>query len=217
MIKGAIFDADGTLIDSMPMWMTFASGTVRSAGIEPEERLDYKIRYFNLAQTFKYLSERYPALGTPEDVEKLCMARTENYYRNEVKLKPGVYELLKVLHSNGVKMHIATATFRSLIVPALENLGVYDMFDGIITCAEVGAGKDKPDVFLAAEKNLGVAKDSIWVFEDAMHAMTTARACGYKVCGVYDITEADHVNEIRELCDIYVNSFAELDTSLLFK
>ncbi len=217
MIKGAVFDADGTLIDSMPMWMNFASGTVRSAGIEPEERLDYKIRYFNLHQTFEYLSKQYPALGTPEDVEKLCMERTANFYRNEVKLKPGVAELLATLHASGVKMHIATATFRSLIVPALENLGVYSMFDGIITCAEVGAGKDKPDVFLAAEKNLGVDRDDIWVFEDAMHAMTTAKNCGYKVCGVYDATEADHVEEIKAICDIYVDSFEELDTSLLFK
>lgn len=216
MIRGAIFDADGTLIDSMPMWMNFASGTVRSAGIEPEKGLDYKIRYFSLSQTFAFLSERYPALGTPKDVEALCMERTEYYYRNEVKLKSGVYELLCELHSRGVKMYIATATFRSLIVPALENLGVYDMFEGIVTCAEVGAGKDKPDVFSVAEKKLGVDRDGIWVFEDAMHAMTTAKKCGYKVCGVYDGTEDDHVSEIKALCDIYVNSFSELDKSLLF-
>lgn len=216
MIRGAIFDADGTLIDSMPMWMTFASGLVRSAGIEPEDGLDFKVRYFNLSQTFKFLSGQYPELGTPENVEKLCMERTEYYYRNEVRLKPGVRELLRELHSRGVKMYIATATFRSLIAPALENLGVYDMFEGIVTCAEVGAGKDKPDVFSAAEKKLGVDRDGIWVFEDAMHAMTTAKGMGYRVCGVYDSTEDDHVSEIKALCDIYVNSFSELDKSLLF-
>lgn len=217
MIKGAIFDADGTLIDSMPMWIHFASGIVSAAGVEPEPGLDYRIRYFGLSQTFDYLSEKYPALGSPKEVEALCMKITDNYYRNEVVLKPGVAELLDKLYSRGVKMYIATATYRSLIIPALERLGIYDMFEGIVTCHEVGAGKEKPDVFLMAQKTLGVDTENLWVFEDAMHAMTTAKGCGYKVCGVYDDTEKDHVSEIRELCDIYVESFTDLDTSLLFQ
>lgn len=213
MIKGAIFDVDGTLIDSMPMWIHFSSDTVASFGLEPEEGLDLKVRYFSLRETAEYISRTYPRIGTADQVEAVCMERTEDFYKNKVDLKRGVRPLLDRLSLLGVKMYIATATYRPLVEAALSRLGVLDMFEGAVTCAEVGFGKDRPDVFYAAADKLGAAPEDIWVFEDAMHAMITAKSSGFKVCGVYDDTEADHVNEIKELCDIYTDSFEQLDIS----
>lgn len=214
-MKGAIFDVDGTLIDSMTMWMNFGSDFVRSFGIDAGRELDCEIRYFSLRGTAEYLAQKYPVMGSADDIEKMCRERTERFYRDEVMLKPGARRVLTELHSGGVKLYIATATYRELIESALHRLEIWDMFSGALTCSEVGSGKDKPDIFLAAQKALGTETGETWVFEDAMHAMKTAKNCGFRVCGVYDDTEADHTKEIGEICDIYVKSFDELDISRL--
>lgn len=214
-MRGAIFDVDGTLIDSMSMWMHFGSDFVRSFGIDAGRELDWKIRYFSLRETAQYLSATYPVLGSADDIEEMCRRKTVKFYYEEVNLKPGARELLDALCDSGVKLYIATATYRQLIEGALRRLEIWDKFSGALTCAEVGSGKDKPDIFLAARAALGTETDETWVFEDAMHAMKTAKSCGFKVCGVYDDSEADHKKEISEICDVYVNSFEELDISRL--
>ena len=107
-------------------------------------------------------------------------------------------------------MYVATATYSSLIRPALERVGVLSFFEGIVTCSDVGHGKDRPDVFLAALKALDSDLQGAWVFEDALHAIKTAKAAGFSVCGVFDLTEAHNKDLIRELCDVYTEGFEAL-------
>lgn len=206
MIKGAIFDVDGTLLDSMTMWRTFCSTFVRSFGKEPEDDLDEKVRYFTLRQTSEYLSERYGIL-TPDEVGELADIRTREFYTEKTEPKEGAVEFVRMLKASGVKMYLASATYKNLLEAALKRVGILDCFEGIITCPEVGAGKDKPDIFLEALKRLGTDLSETWVFEDALHAVKTAKACGFKVFGMYDVTEADHRAELEALCDIYTDSY----------
>ena len=166
-MNGAIFDVDGTLIDSMDMWMHFGSSFVRSYGIEADDGLDLEIRYYSLRTLAERFSRDYPVMGSADDIEAQCRRRTEDFYFNKVQIKPGVRGLLEELRSRGVKMYLATATYRVLVEKALRRLGIWDMFEGILTCSDVGAGKDKPDIFKAALAALGTDVGDTWVSRTA--------------------------------------------------
>ena len=208
MIKGAIFDVDGTLLDSMGMWRTFVSELIRKYGGDPEDGVDEKVRYYSLRQTATFLAENYIGC-TPDEGEKICLSETMDFYANRARLKPGAAEFLTSLNNAGVKMYIATATYRPLIKAALEREGVWSMFSGMITCSEAGAGKTKPDIFLKALEQLGTSVSETWVFEDAYHAVKTAKSIGFKVHCVYDPTEEDHISLLREISDIYSRDFTD--------
>lgn len=214
MIKYAVFDVDGTLIDSMDMWIHFGENYLRSKGIIVGHELDEYIQYFSMREVSEYFSEKY-GLGDASDIEKEFKEVTERFYFKEVQLKSGVLTLLKELYDNGVRMYIATATYSSLVVPALERLGIYKYFEGIVTCSDVGHGKDRPDVFLAALDAIEGKVSEAWVFEDAMHGITTAKAAGFKVCGVYDPTEEENRQALEEICDIYTDDLGKLGFEII--
>ena len=206
MIKGAIFDVDGTLLDSMQMWIHFGEFYLRSKGIEAGPDFDEKIKYFSLREVAEEIADNYPLGMTADEVEEDCERVTQRFYFEEVTLKKGVLELLEMLSKTGVKMYIATATYESLIRPALERLGIMKYFEGIVTCSDVGCGKDKRDVFIYALNKLGTPLADTWVFEDALHAVKTASAYGFKVFGVYDLTEDENKEIIKSICHIYRES-----------
>ena len=72
-------------------------------------------------------------------------------------------------------------------------------FEGIVTCSDVGCGKDKPDIFIYALNKIGTHIEDTWVFEDALHAVKTASAYGFKVFGVYDLTEDENKEKIKSI------------------
>jgi len=214
MIKSAIFDVDGTLLDSMQMWIHYGHDLLASKGIKPPEDIDEIIQYFSLRETAEYMSERFD-IGSADSLEEDARRMTEDFYFNRVQPKPGVAALLEALSIKGVRMYIATATYRSLICPALERVGILKYFDGVITCPEVGHGKDRPDVFLAALKAMDADLEGAWVFEDAMHAVKTAKSAGFSVCVIYDKTEDENKEELKKLCDVYCESFEEFSVDEL--
>lgn len=211
MMQGAIFDVDGTLLDSMQMWIHFGEYYLGLKGIKAGPDFDEHIKYFSLREVAEEIAENYPISLTADEVEADCERVTKEFYFEKVCLKSGVKKLLEILYNSGVKMYIATATYSSLIIPALERLGVMKYFEGIVTCSDVGHGKDHPDVFVKALESLGTPLSDTWVFEDALHAIKTSKKYGFKVCGVYDITEDENKDSIRELCDIYTYDLELLD------
>jgi HAD superfamily hydrolase (TIGR01509 family) len=130
-------------------------------------------------------------------------------YRCEIPLKAGVKEYLTYLKSKGVKMCVVTASERSYVQPCLERLGVFELFDFMLTCSEVGKDKNTPDIYDIARKKLDPflkIADTV-VFEDALNAITSAKNGGYPVCAVYDDSMSECVDEIKSICDEYIVSF----------
>jgi HAD superfamily hydrolase (TIGR01509 family) len=212
-IDGAIFDLDGTLLDSMFIWDILGEQYLLSRGIEPHENLKVKFKSMSLIQAACYYQTEYGLADSTDVIIAGVNDMIQHFYREEVLPKKGVPAFLGELKERQVKMCVATATDRYLAEAALAHTGLLSYFGEIFTCSFVGHGKDEPDIYHAAHHYLQTPKSSTWIFEDALHAVSTAKRAGYPVVGVFD-SSAGHDDEIRALADLYIRSFNEMEEFL---
>ena len=206
MIKGAIFDLDGTLVDSMFIWDTFGEDYLRTLGKEPKENLTETFKTFTLEQAAEYYREHYGVTLSVEEIVDGVNDMVAEIYRTKVTLKDGVRAFLEGLRAQDVKMCVATVTDRAIVEDVLNRLGIRDFFVEILTCAEVGCNKETPHIYRAALEVLGTKKDETIVFEDALHALITAKKDGFKVAAVYDKHELRQT-EMKANGDYYITDY----------
>ena len=211
MIQGAIFDLDGTLLDSMPAWNTLGSDFLRSIGIVPQGGLNETLRSLSLLQGARYLRAIYGVPLSEEEIIASVTGRIRRAYEQELLPKRGVEELLKCLAGHGVRMCVATATQRPLAEAALKRCGLARFFSTVLTCPELGTSKDEPHIYRAALAHLGTDRQTTLVFEDALHALKTAAEDGFPTVAVYDASEpmqADMRRIARAVLDDYASAEA---------
>lgn len=209
MIRGAIFDVDGTLLDSMNLWNSVGSEYLRSIGYEPEENLDETFKTLSLYQAAGYYQSHYGVTLSAEEIMEGVNRIVEHGYFHKVTLKPGVAELLRQLQEKNVKMCVATATDLYLVEAALERCGVRGFFSRIFTCTDVGHGKDEPVIYREALRHLQTEKENTLIFEDSYYAAKTAKKDGFKVVGIYDVYEQNR-KQLESLCDFYLTDIRDL-------
>lgn len=208
MIEGAVFDLDGTLLDSMEIWETVGEDYVRSLGCEPREGLGEKLRNLSMYQAACFCRDEYHlSLAAEEIMDGVCRM-VDDFYFYRVRAKEGVGAFLKELSGKGVKMCVATATERRQAEAALKRCGLARYFSFLFTCTEVGHGKDEPAIYREAARRLGTEKARTAVFEDAWHALQTAKEDGFFTVGVYDSFEREQ-EKIRRSADVYLSGFAD--------
>jgi HAD superfamily hydrolase (TIGR01509 family) len=193
----------------MAMWETFGAEYLRSRGMVPREHLNKILKPMSMPQAAAYLKREYSIENTADEIIDQLNAKIENQYKFSVQLKPHVLLFLQKLRQAGVKMCVATATDRYLVEMALERLDVIRFFEFILTCTEIGSGKDKPDIFKEACRKLGTDKSKTIVFEDSIHAIVTAKAAGFRVIGVHDASAHADADNIRLIADAYISDFSQ--------
>lgn len=209
MIRGMIFDFDGTLMDSMSVWESAGAIYLRSLGKEAHKELPQILKPLSLFESACYIKEQY---GIPLTAEKIMdgINRTvEEFYFSTAQPKPGVPQWLEELSARNIGMCIATATDRYLVEAALKRCGMRRYFSDILTCTEVGSGKDKPAVFIRAMERLGTPLHNTAVAEDSFHALCTAKAAGFMTVAVYDQYEPRQT-QLRDTADVYLTDCREL-------
>ena len=206
MVKGAIFDLDGTLIDSMFIWDTFGEDYLKSFGIEEKENLAEVFKTFTLEQAAEYYRNHYNIKLSVKEIVEGINDMVAEIYRTKVVLKPGISDFLKRLQTAGVKMCVATVTDKPIVEDVLKRLNIYEYFSEIFTCAEVGYNKETPEIYREALKHLGTEKTETVVFEDVFHALKTAKKDGFKIAAVYDSHEPRQ-KEMKEISDYYITDF----------
>lgn len=208
-VGGVIFDMDGTLIDSMWLWMEIDVEFLGRYGIPYVEGLQQKIEGKSFKETAIYFKEEFKIPETIEYMMDEWNHMAYDKYNNEVFLKEGVYDFLLKLKKENIPIGIATSNSRILVNTVLKRLNVIDFFDAIVTADEVENGKPAPDVYLAGAKALGANPKDCLVFEDILKGVMAGKAAGMKVCAVYD-EYAAYVDEMKDLSDYYIHSFKEL-------
>ena len=198
--RGAIFDADGTLIDSMPMWRSLGRRYLQSLDIISERGLDARLYAMSFDEGCEYLSTHYGLI----DVKAGIFAMIERFYRYDVLLKPGINEYLEKLRQHNIPMVIATVGDRELLTSALIRTGIDKYFREIFTGSELNTTKHEPLIYLECARYLGLEPENIAVFEDALYAVRTAKEAGFITFGVRDGSNLHDTDEIQRTADYYI-------------
>jgi len=146
MVKGVIFDVDGVLLNSMPVWENLGELYLQKFGIQAEKDLSEILYEMSLKEAAEYLISHYGLKQTVEEVTKGIVKEVEQFYVEKVPLKEGVREYLKELKERKIPMVIATSGDRKNAEAALKRLKVFSYFEGIFTASEIGSGKNQPDI-----------------------------------------------------------------------
>lgn len=209
MVKGIIFDMDGVLLDSMPVWQNAGSSFLKQMNRTPFENLDEELRTMSLMESVGYLIQTYDLNMNTNQVLTALNDSMDDAYRNIIPLKEGVEEFLLWMKSQGIPAVIATSSIKVLAQAALKRLGIAEYFLDIITDADAGLGKQFPDIFLMAADRLGTKPSETWVFEDSLHAMETAKKAGFLVAAVEEDTAKEYLPAIQKLSDRYLRKLTD--------
>ena len=206
--EAAIFDLDGTLLNSMDVWEKIDIAFLSKRGLPVpqnyvteicarsfEEAAQYTIELFRLNETVPAIIEEWNLMAAHE-------------YANNVCLMPYTHEYLLRLKAFNIKLAVATGLPEKLYKPSLMNNGVYDVFDFLCSADQVQRGKECPDIFLFASDGLGTSPQKCIVFEDVLPAVKSAKQAGMITYGVYDKYSSDHESEIRAIADGYIYDFS---------
>ena len=210
MIEGAIFDVDGTLLDSMLIWLEVRYRFLESIGLKAKPDTRDKSKDMSLYQAACYFKSEYGLSMPVKEIMDRINSLIEDFYRNDAQPKDGVIEMLDYLADNNVKMCIASATDTYLLEAALTRCGMRHYFSEIFSCTDVRHGKDEPDIYRIALAHLGTEKSRTVIFEDAYYAIETAKRDGFKVVSIYDEFEPKH-KEVLEKSDFHIDNLLELD------
>ncbi len=189
-IKGAIFDMDGTLVNSLMWWDVFWSNLgkkfLNNPNFKPSEEDDRKVRTMVFPDCMAFIQKAYSIPATAQELLDFAYADIEQFYKEKVKCKTGAIELLENLKSKGIKLCLASATKKDHVMLCLNNLGLTKYFEVILSCADIGKGKDKPDIYLLSLQQLGLKPEQTCVFEDSYVALETSKSIGCKTVGIFD-------------------------------
>ena len=208
--KGAIFDLDGTIIDSMNVWEKIDIEFLAKRNIDMPNDYMEKINIMSFEEAAKYTIERFNLKEKKENLIKEWNEMAIYEYSNNIRLKPNVKEYLEKLKENNIKIGLATASPKELYEPVLKNNRVYDYFDTFTTVEEVNKDKSYPDIYLLTSKKLGINPQDCVGFEDILTGVNTMKKIKFQVVGVYDKYSSNEVENMKKVCDKFIYNFKEL-------
>lgn len=209
--KNCIFDMDGTLVDSMGYWRSLERNFLAQKGVSgPIDEVLELAKPLPLVKSTALFIERFQLEGTPEQMADEMVHAMEQHYLNDIPLKEGARTFLEDLKRQNAKMCVVTATPRPLVEVCLSHLDLTHYFEFVLSCDEVGAGKDQPTAFFEAARRLNAKPADIAVFEDSLQATQTAKKAGFYTVGVYDKNGADYWDQLSGLADERIITWDEI-------
>ena len=206
----AIFDLDGTVLDSTDLWHKIDEDFFAERDLILPEDYAKTIAPMGFRGAAEYTVKMFRLKESVSEVLRVWHAMAVERFTNEIELKPHAKEYIEYLKENKIKLCIATASNSELFMPALERNGIGGYFDTITTISEVKRGKGFPDIYLKAAQSVGKDADSCVVFEDIFEGIKGAKDGGFYTVGVYDKQSANDKEKIKTICDRYITDFSEL-------
>jgi HAD superfamily hydrolase (TIGR01509 family) len=209
--KAVIFDLDGTLIDSMLVWINVDKEYLTKRNIPVPDDLFKDVEGGNnFVEIAHYFKKKF---NLPDSIEEICSEWTNmvaEYYKKDVKLKPGALELLQFLKEKDIRIGVGTSNSKYLAETVLQANGVLVYFDSIIAGCDDIKGKPFPDIFLKAAKELNVLPQDCLVIEDVLVGVQAAKNAGMDIYAIYDEYAAHETEQIKQNADFYAEDFGKI-------
>lgn len=209
MLKGAIFDADGTLLDSMPIWQELGQRYLANHGIKAEKGLSDILYAMSLEESSRYLKKTY---GLPDSVERITgeiLALIHSFYIDKVTLKEGVADYLRYLHEHNIPMIVATSNDKALLHSAFVRLQIDRYFQDILTCSDESTSKREPTIYLRAAQEIGMPPQETAVFEDVLHGIQAAKKAGFITVAVEDSSNRSEREQLSCTANHFIRDFTD--------
>ncbi|MBQ6818312.1 MAG: HAD family hydrolase [Clostridia bacterium] len=204
-----LFDFDGTLVDSMPVFVASMLQILEDTHTPYADDIVKTITPLGLVGTAQY----YVSIGVPltqeEIMERMKAAMLDAYFHH-IPAKEQVIDTLRLLKERGDSLNILTASPHITLDACLKRLGIFDWFDHVWSCDDFATTKSDPAIYKAAAEQMGVPVDRVLFLDDNLNADRTAKAAGMKVCGVYDASSAEYAEQMKEQTDFYIEDFSQL-------
>ena len=205
-----LFDFDGTLVDSMP---TFVSAMLR---ILDENHIPYEdgiikiITPLGLNGTAEYYTEQLGVNMSKEQLMSIMKEYMLNAYFYTIPAKPNVISTLRELKNRGASLNVLTASPHITLDACLKRLGMWELFDNVWSCDDFNTTKADPQIYVRAAEKMNTTVENVLFLDDNLNADLTAKSAGMQVCGVYDESSKDYVEQMKTANDYYIYNFQEL-------
>ncbi|MEE0809104.1 MAG: HAD family phosphatase [Acutalibacteraceae bacterium] len=204
-----LFDFDGTLVDSMPVYVSSMLRILDENGVCYGDDIVKIITPLGLIGTAKY----YIEIGVDKTEEELISTMKEymlHEYLYNIPAKENVISTLNELKTSGASLNVLTASPHATLDACLKRIGIYDLFDNVWSCDDFCTTKADPQIYVEAAKKIGKPVNEILFLDDNFNADKTAKQAGMLVCGVYDKSSDDYIDDIKAVSDYYIYDFKEL-------
>lgn len=209
-ITCAIFDFDGTLFDSMPIWKGLKFEFLKNIGVELTEQDKKDISGLFLMDAIPLAKERFKLKESNQELLSMFFELLKEKYLEKALPKNNVIPFLDKLKEKDVKMGISTATGEAALIPLLEKFNMLHYFSSIYSTYTVGASKAYSKVYDVVREELEADISTTWVFEDAIYAIKTAKNNGYNVVGIFDESQRNP-DEVKVIADIFISDYNEIN------
>lgn len=220
-MKSLIFDVDGTILDSMPMWLELENNILKKYG-HTMDSLDKDtkdtIESLSIEGMSKFIAETIATDMTFEEVFNYFQSSIDYKYANEVDAKEGSVDKIKYLKAKGFKLAVASSSSSDCIIKAFKRLGIYECFDIIATADNTGLRKSEDEFWKSLIEKLGKDKNQVILYDDAIYAITQAKKLGIEVVGIKDFPwnekDWDKIGQIADytldgICDISLDQIMQ--------
>ena len=203
-IKGAVYDLDGTIADSMGVWQDIYRELFSYYRIPFDGDFLSKTNHIAMAERAELLAETYLPNQTKKEVLTIWREIVQRNYREKVRVKPHTFAAIEEQVSNGFRLSVATATDAVCCAYFLKEKGIAQYFRAITALNEVKRSKAFPDIYLLAAKKMNLGAEACVVFEDSLAGITGAKRGGFCTVGVEDLHATAEKQKILSVCDFYL-------------
>lgn len=209
-MKTFLFDFDGTLVDSMPTFISAMLRILDENNVSYGEDIVKIITPLGISGTADYYINNLHVNKTKEELTDIMKSYMLYEYFNTIPAKENVITVLKELKKRGNSLNVLTASPHITLDACLKRLDMYDLFDNVWSCDDFNTTKANPEIYVMAAKKLNKNVEDVWFLDDNLNANKTAKTAGMKVCGVYDKSSENDADKIKAVADGYIYNFSEL-------
>lgn len=209
-MTGAIFDVDGTILDSMQVWYKVTTNFFEMHNLVLTEEKAASYKEMTLDESLPQINEEFNLGMTKDEILEEFRQLIIHEYTFNIQLKPNIDIYLKKLHDSGVKIAVATSGYEGMCKSAFKRLGILKYIDAYAFSSEVGVNKGNPDIYLLAAERIGLKPQDCTVYEDIVLGLETARKAGFKTCAIYDDTNSYETQRLKQVSDRYITGWEEL-------